>query len=341
MRKKFAKKWIIFLLLLAVGVGYWRYSVSRQQAEVVSTQVERGEVKQKLELSGTVQADSKATVKFQTSGKLVWVGVKPGDRVKQYQALASLDQRQLKKSLQKQLNLYAKQRLTFEQTQDDNKDWQLIGDQYTHDQIKRILEKAQYDLDNSVIDVELQDLSVKLATIYSPIAGVVTYVGTQHPGVNVTPSEAAIQIIDPTSWYFDVSADDIEVVQITNQQPVEVSLDAWEDQQFTGYVDYISLVPRSTASGVDYQVKVKLPAWQGQEAPAVRMGMGGDAVFVVKQRDNTLWLPLTYVKQDQQGEYVYITPQLDKRYITTGLEGDDRLEILQGLSEGETVYLPQ
>ena len=42
------------------------------------------------------------------------------------------------------------------------------------DFIKRIRQRSQNSLDNSVIDVELQDISIKLANIATPIAGVVT-----------------------------------------------------------------------------------------------------------------------------------------------------------------------
>ncbi|HPA35669.1 MAG TPA: biotin/lipoyl-binding protein, partial [Chitinophagales bacterium] len=64
--------------------------------------------------------------------------VKEGDLVKKGQAIASLDQRELKKRLEKELNDYMTVRWDFEQTHEDYKDYK---DRYLlTDEMKRILE---------------------------------------------------------------------------------------------------------------------------------------------------------------------------------------------------------
>ena len=66
------------------------------------------------------------------------------------------------------------QRDTFEQTQADYKpikDALLLTDT-----IRRTLDQTQNSLNNSVLDVELTDLSLQLATIHSPFDGVVVSV---------------------------------------------------------------------------------------------------------------------------------------------------------------------
>ena len=52
-----------------------------------------------LTLTGSIETDQIASLRFQNSGKLVWVGVKVGDRVKKGQAIASLDKAELRKNL--------------------------------------------------------------------------------------------------------------------------------------------------------------------------------------------------------------------------------------------------
>ena len=64
------------------------------------------------------QAREQSKVAFQTGGKLTQIAVKEGDVVQKGQYLASLDQRQLQKSLQKELNDYMKARWTFDQNKD-------------------------------------------------------------------------------------------------------------------------------------------------------------------------------------------------------------------------------
>ena len=141
--------------------------------------VKQGDLTQTLELSGHLQAEENLTLRFQTSGLLTWVAVKEGDWVRRGQALATLDRRALEKTLKKELNDYSKERADFEQDQDDHK---LVREGLVIDyEIRRILDKAQWDLENSVIDVELADLSHRLAVLSSPIAGIVTKVVFHHP----------------------------------------------------------------------------------------------------------------------------------------------------------------
>ncbi len=59
------------------------------------------DIKKELTLTGQIEADNQVNLKFQTAGRLAWVGIKVGDRVKKGQAIASLDKRKLRKNLEK------------------------------------------------------------------------------------------------------------------------------------------------------------------------------------------------------------------------------------------------
>jgi multidrug efflux pump subunit AcrA (membrane-fusion protein) len=132
-----------------------------------------------ITLSGSIDAKDKAEVRFQTPGRLIWVGVKEGDRVKKWQSLASLDRQELRKQLEISLNNYKTQLSQFDDTQDKYK---TEKDNLTlTDEMKRILNRSQYSLNNSVISYELNDLAIKYATIWSPINGIVTSVEPANP----------------------------------------------------------------------------------------------------------------------------------------------------------------
>ena len=94
--------WIIAFLVVVVLVGW---NISGQQAkksvkEVVHT-VKKETIKQTLTITGKLDAKEKVMLRFQNSGLLSWVGVKEGDAVTKYQAIAGLDQQELQKTLQK------------------------------------------------------------------------------------------------------------------------------------------------------------------------------------------------------------------------------------------------
>ena len=147
-----------------------------------------------LDLAGSVDTDRAAVLQFQDPGKLVWVGVKMGDRVHRGQAIASLDTKQLQKNLQTQFNNYRTQLSQFNDTQDQ---YQSTKNNYlVTPVIQRILDRTQYSLDNSVINYEIADMAIAEATLSSPIDGIVTGTAQALPGTNITPLTTSFTVIN-------------------------------------------------------------------------------------------------------------------------------------------------
>ena len=115
----FFKRHYKLILLVAIfsfiGVYFFQTKVSSSGKKVVSESVKRGILEEKLTISGTVEAEEKVVLKFQTSGRLSWVGVKTGDYVKKFQGIASLDLRDVEKNLKKKLLAFMNERWDFEQ----------------------------------------------------------------------------------------------------------------------------------------------------------------------------------------------------------------------------------
>ena len=187
------------LILLGLGLGLLLFVPGKIKAfidgpaELYETESPRNrDLTRVVDASGTVTAHEEAVIQFQASGKLNWVGVKKGDTVKKWQAVASLDRQSLAQNLKKELLDYQGERWDFEQDQEDYGTAGLpLEKSMITDEVKRILEKAQFDLDSAVIDYELAKLSYDLAVIHTPIEGIVTEVDSPLPGVNVTPATAS------------------------------------------------------------------------------------------------------------------------------------------------------
>lgn len=110
--------------------------------KVQTVKVIRGDLEKDLTLAGKVDAGSYALLQFQTSGRLSWVGVKEGDEVKKWQAIASLDKQDLEKQLKKIMNDYLTNRWNFEDTQDQyrtTKENFLLTDEIKMSEAKNVL----------------------------------------------------------------------------------------------------------------------------------------------------------------------------------------------------------
>ena len=222
------------------------------QGDYETIKVNRNDLKATISASGEIEAIEQVELKFQTSGELSWVGVKEGDFVEKWQAIASLNKEQLKKTLEKELNDYLNERWDFI---DDQETYEISGDNQNLDHytltsdIRRILEKAQFDLNNKIIDVEIADLAVKYATLVSPIEGIVTEIDVPVAGVNITPATATFTIANPKNMKFVANVDEADIANVRRGQKVVISLDSFIDETFTAQVDKIAFAAVTTRGG--------------------------------------------------------------------------------------------
>jgi len=170
MKKIFQLKYFLILAAIIGTVFFIKQKTSAKTTSgnidlkkdlIISPKIET--ISDTLTLAGSISTDQVASVRFQNSGKLIWVGVRVGDRVKKWQALASLDKNELKKNLITQYNDYRTELSEFQDTQDTYKS---TREKYlVTDTIQRILDRTQYSLNKSVIDYEIADMAIKEATI--------------------------------------------------------------------------------------------------------------------------------------------------------------------------------
>ena len=327
----------IVIIITAIFIRN-QYSTASKEKKPETYKIKKETLEKTLSLSGEVDAEEKAVLKFQTSGRLAWVGVKEGDFVEKYQTIASLDQRDLKNRLNKYLNSYAVQRNSFEETKDDNWNNQYALSDSIKNEAKRVLENNQYNLNNAVLDVEYQNLSVEYANLWSPIEGIVTRVDTPYAGVNITPAGAEFGVVNPKTIYLSVTAEQSDVILLNTGMEGEIIFDAYPEKTFTGKVDYISFAPKTGETGTVYQVKLTLDK-EAQKLP-LKLAMTGDAEFVLSEKRNVLAVHIKFIKKDAKDDYVIRerNGKKEKIIIDRGEEFDSKVEIKKGLEVGDIVY---
>lgn len=334
MLKFLKKRWYVIALILIIG-GIFLYNRSSSQAKAKSAKtikVKRTVIKDELSLSGSVDALEKVTLRFQTSGLLSWVGVKEGDSVKKYQTLASLDQRSLQKNLAKDLNDFMTKRWSYDQIVDNYK-----GAAIT-DAMKRLLDQSQFSLNNAILDVEIRDISKQFSSLWTPIEGIVTRVASPFAGVNITPSQAEFEVVNPQTIYFTATADQTDVVKLHKGMNSEMVLDAYPDKIVFGTITDVSFTPDTNETGTVYNVKIGISEDNSQYG--YKVGMTGDANFILREIKNVIAIPTSVIKSEKGKKYVMrrINGEMVKTYVTTGEEIDISTVIKSGLQEGDIIY---
>ncbi|MBI3956256.1 efflux RND transporter periplasmic adaptor subunit [Candidatus Gottesmanbacteria bacterium] len=319
------------------GIAYQKQQANVTKSSVKTAVVRRTMFEKTITSSGKTKAKKSVELKFQTSGRLTWVGVKEGDTVQQYQAIAKLDVREVQKNLENELRDYAKQRNDFEEM------WRVTykgikdpSDALT-DTVKRILEKNQWDLEKAVLDVEIEHLSVEFATLVSPIAGIVTRVDMPVAGVNITPATAVFEIVDPDSLVFEASVDEVDVATIAIGRKTTVTLDAYPSDPFTGSVTKIAFAAKTSSGGATvFPVEVAIAT-----SSAVRVGMNGDVAITVDTQGDALVIPAEAVQEAEKGSFVYRKEgkTYKKTPIEVGARNDEEVVVQSGLTEGDEVVV--
>ena len=330
--KYIKKHWIISLaVVFFIGFVIYKQLTPAKTEGEASYKIKKQNLKESLTFSGEINANEKVTLRFQTSGRLSWVGVKEGDFVKKYQTIASLDQREVKKKLEKTLQDYLIEREDFDQ---DLSDYKVI----TNDTIKRILEKSQYGLNKSVLDVEIQNLSIEFSNLFTPIQGVVTKVGSPYAGVNVTPLQAEIEVVNPSSIYFSAIIDQTELPGLEEDKDGFITLDPYPDEKIKTKITSISFTPIEGESGTVYEAKLLLDVDNSKYK--FRIGMTGDAEFVLREIENIIAVPSEFIKREGSRKYVEIGEKnkRKKTFVTTGEVIDDFTQIKSGLKEDDVIY---
>jgi Cu(I)/Ag(I) efflux system membrane fusion protein len=206
--------------------------------------------------------------------------------------------------------------------------------------VDQLAEAALQRLRNwDISDAQLQRLQTegtvnRTLTIYSPADGVVLE-KTAQQGMRFMPGEMLYRIADlSTVWLIaDVFEQDLSLVQ--PGQPVQISVDAYPEQEFSGEVAYIypTVSPETRAA----QVRVEMSNPQGLLKPDLYASLQ-----LLATGEMALTVPDSAVIDSGTRQVVLVQRAeglFEPREVTLGRRSDGHVEVLQGVSAGEQVVV--
>lgn len=327
---------ISLFLLLIVGISWYLISKSKAEVQEIKTaKVTKGDLSISFSIDGKLKGDIYEP-KFAISGKVDKVYVKEGDIVKAGQWIASLDIAEAQKNLENVLLDSSKERNDFNEASSVT-----YANVAVTDTIKRILEKNQWDLQKSVLDVELKDLAIKQSRLLAPVAGTIANlqlkIGDTVSTQNQTP---VVSVVKSDVFTFEAYAEEADALKIDKDQIVRVSFEAYDDRNFTANKFFLSPVAEIDNNGLtSYKVVINL------ETPSdikLMDGMEGSVSFVTKEIKNVIIVPNKAVFRNDNKSYVNVLDEngkSDKTEIQTGFTDGKSSEVKSGLNVGQLVVL--
>ncbi len=349
------------IVLALLGAGLW-WGTRPKPVSVVMKAVDRGAVESTVvnTRAGTVEACQRTKLSTIMGGRIEYLGVKEGDKVKKGQLLMKLwndDQKAQQTLAEKQRNV-SSQRVaeacttaaTAEREAKRQADLRAKGfvseakeDAARSEAATRraACETARADVGQAEARIAVTKVEQGRIALYAPFDGTVAkivgelgeYSTPSPPGV---PTPPAIDLIDETCLYVNAPMDEVDAPRIQDGLPVRVTLDALPKQPLKGKVrrvaPYVSAVEKQ-ARTVDVEVDFERP-----ENARLLVGYSADVEIVLDVRPSALRVPTAALIE---GNKVLVlnadSGKLEERKVKAGLANWEYTEVLEGLKDGERI----
>ena len=345
---------LALIILLAPGcggTGAGDPSAVEFRTRVKVAPVEQTDVQRVLELTGTVQAGRSVHLLPTTPARIAALPVKVGQAVKKGEVLARMDldianlQRQQAKAAVRlaELGLETTKK-DFARVQELNQRGSVTAQQF--EQAQAGLEMAELQVQQAQAALGLAGEQVDGGVLRAPFDGTVSVVGGEE-GDWYNPMTASplagpgglVGGVDLSTIRVDLDLAENDVGRVVVGMPARVMVEAVASQLppegLAGTVESVGLAADSSTRTFPVRVVAENPG------PVVRAGMAGRVRLELDRRDGVLAVPTSAVLRDDTGAWVLVEDQgvAHRRTVVTGMEGRDRVEILEGLQAGEQVIV--
>lgn len=199
------------------------------------------------------------------------------------------------------------------------------------------IKQAETQLKLSEINLKLAKLDMDSSIIRAPYDGIVLS-SVYKEGQYASPGVNAISIISDD---FIIKADinEIDVVNLQVEQDVDIRLDAYYENEFSGKITNISPISSNIGGVVSYELTVKPETGNG---PELLYGLSASLAITTSGVENVLFVPIQSVYEEDEKSYVDFIAEdggIEKTEVTTGIFNYDFIEIKSGLNEGDTILI--
>ncbi|MFH1656501.1 MAG: efflux RND transporter periplasmic adaptor subunit [Candidatus Nealsonbacteria bacterium] len=186
---------------------------------------------------------------------------------------------------------------------------------------------------------------IKDASLKSPIKGKIVKID-KKAGEIVQTNESIVSVLSVEPFQIEVDIYEEDIVDVKVGNPVEVNLVAFPDQPLPGKVVSIDPAEKVVNEVVYYEITIdfieeSVIAKDLADQDKIRKGMTADIVIEVGKKENVLIVPRRAVEKinGQRIVQVLVGENVEERKIEIGLEGDEFIEIISGLKQGEEIII--
>ncbi len=200
---------------------------------------------------------------------------------------------------------------------------------------KRELVNSEKTLLTAKQTYENAQLSIEKMSIRAPFTGVITDLPYFSPGIRVETGVGVLSMMNYSTMMMDLSLPENLMGQVKIKQVANIMNYALPDDTLKGQI--MELSPAIDIEARTFKGRVNVDNKNGLLKP----GMFVKAEIVVEQRDSAIVIPKDVILTEGNRKLVFIAKNsaAEKRYIRTGIETLNEVEVVEGLKEEERLII--
>jgi membrane fusion protein (multidrug efflux system) len=273
--------------------------------------------------TATLEAEKETGVVAKVGGVVARILVEEGDYVRADQVLAKLDDEMLAVQLEQAEANFKGLETEY------NRSVELYSENLISDQD---FQRTKYQFDSQKAAYDLSKLNLEYTSIRSPISGVVAE-RMIKVGNMVVPNQPVFRVTDLDPLLAVLHVPERMISELRVGQPAALGVDAIPGEEFSGKVERLSPVVDPTTGTVKVTVEVHDRSKQLKPGMFARINIVNDVhtAAVLAPRD-------AIIEEDEESSVFVVRDSTAYRQIVeTGYVNSVHIEVLTGLTEGDTV----
>ncbi len=301
--------------------------VVERRINISVSQVKSERMEVNLRYSGTVEASQTIPLNFQTTGTVEKVFVDAGDAVKKGQLLATIDKSDNQ-------NMYEITNSKYQQAKDAYDRLKTVHDQGSLSEIKWVEMETNLAQAKSSLDISKNNLDK--CSMRAPVNGIIGRRNIEPGMSSITLTSSPFDLVEITTVYVKIAVPENEIGKIRKGNIANAVVSALNNKQFEGEITNLSPVADAFSRTYDAKIIVK------NQNLELKPGMVCDVILNLKTEKEMVLVPYQCVSKDPEGNtYVFVVDSnrktVKKQIIKTGYYNSDKLEVLTGLTQGQTI----
>ena len=301
--------------------------------------VAKGEIRTHLVLNGTVEPERSVAVYSRLAAYVREVTREEGSFVKKGDILARLDDTEIRISHQQARIQLEQARLTLDEETDiyarnqELKKNELISEMDFQASEAR-QRQAKLEFENKTENFKNLELQLNYTRLRTPVSGYITERKVEV-GDRVTANQHVYTVEDFSPLLIRVFVPAADTARLKPGMTTDVSTDTLAGRVFSGNIKLVN--PRIDVQSGTVKVTIQVD----DKSLSLKPGMFVEVNIVTRSLKDALVVPRSAVQyqRDNVLAFVYSMGKVSEKQVKVGVVEDDRVEILEGLTEGDTIVV--